>query len=263
MTGVEEVDGAGLRRVVRTRHGAAVVAVQPGPGHVTARLRLPDLSDLGTLVASLRRLLDLDADPASVDAALSADPALAPLVAARPGLRVPGAVDGFELAVRAIVGQQVSVAGARTLAGRLAAAFGEPLDEADGTLTTAFPTAQALAEADLSGPTLGLTGARVRALQALAVEVAHGRLPLDPGGDRDEARARLTALPGVGTWTAEYVAMRALADPDAWPGTDLVLRRRVAARDGDPDRWRPWRAYGAVHLWNDEAAGTDRMEESA
>ncbi len=270
VAGVEEVDGDGLRRVVATRHGAAVVSLQPGTGHVTARLRLPDLSDLGTLVAALRRLLDLDADPASVDAVLGADQALAPLVAARPGLRVPGAVDGFELAVRAVVGQQVSVAGARTLAGRLVEEFGEPLEEPDGALRSAFPTPSALAGADLVGPALGLTGARVRALRALAVEVAEGRLVLDPGGDRDEARVRLTALPGVGAWTAEYIAMRALADPDAWPGTDLVLRRRLAARGGDPERWRPWRAYGALHLWNDMTeeygsggVGRDRMEESA
>jgi AraC family transcriptional regulator, regulatory protein of adaptative response / DNA-3-methyladenine glycosylase II len=285
VTGVEEADGAGLRRVVATRHGPAIVAIQPGQAHVTARLRLPDLSDLGTVVAALRRLLDLDADPASVDAVLSGDQALAPLVAARPGLRVPGAVDGFELAVRAVVGQQVSVPGARTLAGRLAGAFGEPLAEPDGALTVAFPTAQALADADLGGPTLGLTGARVRALRALAVEVAAGRLVLDPGGDRDDARVRLTSLPGVGSWTAEYIAMRALADPDAWPGTDLVLRRQLAAVGADPERWRPWRAYGAMHLWNrtnasaaptspahvhggsgtDPASGTrrDHMEESA
>jgi AraC family transcriptional regulator of adaptative response / DNA-3-methyladenine glycosylase II len=284
IAGIEEVDGAGLRRVVPTRHGPAIVGVRPGTGHVTARLRLPDLSDLGTLVASLRRLLDLDADPASVDVVLSGDRALAPLVTARPGLRVPGAVEGFELAVRAIVGQQVSVAGARTLAGRLVEAYGQPLEEPDGTLSRAFPRAQVMAEADLDGPALGLTGARVRALRALAVEIAQGRLSLDPGGDRDEARARLRTLPGVGAWTAEYVSMRALADPDAWPSTDLVLRRRLAARGGDPERWRPWRAYGALHLWNDTSdrqhegrtevsgrtveravrgVGRDRMEDSA
>ena len=135
-----------------------MVEVTPGTGHVTTRLRLPDLSDLGTVVAAVRRLLDLDADPLSVDAVLATDPAMAPLVAARPGLRVPGAVDGFELAVRAVVGQQVSVAGARTLAGRLVAAYGTPLDEPDGALTTAFPTALELAAADLDGPALGLTG---------------------------------------------------------------------------------------------------------
>jgi AraC family transcriptional regulator, regulatory protein of adaptative response / DNA-3-methyladenine glycosylase II len=261
VAGVEEPVPGGLRRVVPTRHGPAVVATTPGLGHVTTRLRLPDLSDLGVVVAAVRRLLDLDADPASIDAVLSADPGMAPLVAARPGLRVPGAVDGFELAVRAVVGQQVSVAGARTLAGRIVEAYGSPLDEPDGALTTAFPTAEQLAAVDLDGPALGLTGARVRALRALAVEVAEGRLVLDPGGDRARARAQLTALPGVGSWTAEYVAMRALADPDAWPDTDLVLRRRLAARGGDPDAWRPWRAYGALHLWTD--AGRAERSPSA
>jgi AraC family transcriptional regulator of adaptative response / DNA-3-methyladenine glycosylase II len=176
---------------------------------------------------------------------------MTPLVTARPGLRVPGAVDGFELAVRAVVGQQVSVAGARTLLGRLVAAYGSPLDEPDGAVTTAFPTAEQLAEADLAGPVLGLTGGRVRTLRALAVEVATGRLVLDPGGDRTQTREQLAALAGVGAWTAEYVAMRALGDPDAWPATDLVLRRRVEARGAEPELWRPWRAYGALHLWND------------
>ncbi len=250
---VEDVSEPGTyRRVVTTGHGLAVVALVPGAGHVTARLRLPDLSDLGTVVARLRRLLDLDADPVAVDAVLATDPALAPLVLARPGLRVPGAVDGFELAVRAILGQQVSVAGARTLAGRLVEAYGDPLPEPDGSLERAFPSAAALAQAPMEG--MGLTGGRVRALRALGVEVAAGRLPLDPGADREQARQRLLALPGVGPWTAEYIAMRALADPDAWPDTDLVLRREVIARGGQPQLWRPWRAYGALHLW--AASGT-------
>ena len=223
---------------------------------MTARLRLPNLADLGGVVARLRRLLDLDADPDAVDGVLARDPSLAPLVAQRPGLRVPGSVDGFELAVRAILGQQVSVAGARTLAGRIVAAYGEPLTEPDDVLERAFPSAEVMAEADLTG--LGLTGARIRALRVLAAEVASGRLPLDPGADRTETRARLLALPGVGPWTAEYIAMRALADPDAWPESDLVLRRRVAARGASPDTWRPWRAYGAVHLWADAGSGRRR-----
>lgn len=262
VAGVEDVAVAGTyRRVVTTAHGPAVVALEPGPGHVTARLRLPDLSDLGTLVARLRRLLDLDADPAAVDAVLASDPAMAPLVAARPGLRVPGAVDGFELAVRAILGQQVSVAGARTLAGRIVAAHGQQLSEPDPALVRAFPSAEVIAEADLDG--LGLTGARVRALRALGAEVAEGRLQLDPGADRAATRSRLLALPGVGAWTAEYIAMRALADPDAWPETDLVLRRQVAAKNAQPHRWRPWRAYGAVHLWADLAQTHASARESA
>jgi AraC family transcriptional regulator, regulatory protein of adaptative response / DNA-3-methyladenine glycosylase II len=264
VAGVEEALPSGFRRLVPTRHGPATVEVTPAAGHVTTRLRLPDLSDLGTVVAAVRRLLDLDADPLAIDAVLGADPAMAPLVEARPGLRVPGSVDGFELGVRAVVGQQVSVAGARTLLGRLVVAYGTPLDEPDGALTTAFPTAEQMAAADLDGAALGLTGARVRALRALAVEVAEGRLSLDPGGDRALARAQLTALPGVGTWTAEYVAMRALADPDAWPETDLVVRRRLAARGADPQRWRPWRAYGVLHLWNDaDTVEARTTEESA
>jgi AraC family transcriptional regulator of adaptative response / DNA-3-methyladenine glycosylase II len=254
--GVEEAgDPAAYRRVVGTPHGLAVVTLEPAVGHVLARLALPDLADLGALVARLRRLLDLDADPAAVDGVLAADPALAPLVAERPGLRVPGAVDGFELAVRAILGQQVSVAGARTLAGRLVRAYGAPLAEPSGALEWGFPTAAAVAEADLAG--LGLTGGRVRALRALGAEVAAGRLELGPGADREETRARLLALPGVGPWTVEYIAMRALADPDAWPSTDLVLRRELAARGAAPQRWRPWRAYGALHLW--AGAGPARL----
>lgn len=263
--GVEDACADSYRRVLQTAHGPAVVAVEPGAGHVTARLRLPDLADLGGVVARLRRLLDLDADPAAVDAVLATDPTLAPLVAERPGLRVPGAVDGFELGVRAILGQQVSVAGARTLAGRIVAAYGEPLTEPDDVLERAFPSAEVMAEADLTG--LGLTGARIRALRVLAAEVASGRLPLDAGADRLETRSRLLALPGVGPWTAEYIAMRALADPDAWPESDLVLRRRVAARGASPDTWRPWRAYGAVHLWADAGSVPAEMittiEESA
>lgn len=267
---VEDVSDAGTyRRVVSTAHGPAVVALVPGAGHVTALLRLPDLSDLGGLVARLRRLLDLDADPAAVDDVLSADPALRPLVGAHPGLRVPGAVDGFELAVRAILGQQVSVAGARTLAGRLVEAYGEPLPEPDSRLQRAFPTATAIADAGMDG--LGLTGGRVRALRALAAEVAGQRLRLDPGADREATRARLLAVPGVGPWTAEYIAMRALADPDAWPETDLILRRQVAAKGARPQLWRPWRAYGALHLWADVAGShltapesvPESLEESA
>jgi len=251
--GVEDATTPGVyRRVLGTAHGPAVVALQSGAGHVTARLRLADLSDLGSVVAKLRRLLDADADPVAVDGVLAADPAMAALVAARPGLRVPGAVDGFELAVRAILGQQVSVAAAVTLAGRVVVACGQELADPEPGLERAFPTPAAVADADLEG--LGLTGARARALRVLGAEAASGRLQIDPGADRAQVRARLLALPGIGTWTVEYIAMRALADPDAWPATDLVLRRQVAARNAQPQRWQPWRAYGAVHLWADLAA---------
>ena len=190
-------------------------------------------------------------------------------MAARPGLRVPGAVDGFELAVRAIVGQQVSVA-RRPHAGRRGSSrrSATPLDEA-GRRADAPPSRppQPLAEADLDGDARPDRRPGPRAAGARGRGGATAGCALDPGGDRDEARPGCSALPGVGPWTAEYVAMRALADPDAWPGTDLVLRRRLAARGGDPERWRPWRAYGAVHLWNDDeqddSGMTAPMEESA
>ncbi len=284
MPGVEAWGPAApaYRRVLALPHGPAVATLAPGPdgaAHVACELRLGDLRDLAAAVQRCRRLLDLDADPVAVDAALAADPLLAPLVARTPGRRVPGAADGFELAVRAVLGQQVSVAGARTLAGRLTAALGEPLPDgladtsgaqgepsphgraaagrhADGEpagragpLTHAFPTAAALAAADPA--TLPLTRARGRALTALAQAVAGGSLALDPGADRAATRERLLTLPGIGPWTTEYVAMRALGDPDAFPATDLGVAKALErlGPHADPDRWRPWRAYAVQHLW--------------
>jgi len=244
--GVEECEEGVYRRVI----GSGVVELRPVPeaGHVIARIDVDDLTSVAGLVARCRRMFDLDADPVAVDEALGADPLLADSVRRHPGIRVPGAVDGFELAVRAVLGQQVSVRAARTFAARLVQRCGKPLDAARGTLTHAFPTADAVASVDLDG--LGLTGGRVRTLRALATEVASDRLSLEPLADRDETRARLAALPGVGPWTVEYVAMRALGDPDAFPATDLVLKRALA--NGSSDRsgsWRPWRAYAAMHLW--------------
>ncbi len=183
----------------------------------------------------------------------------APLVALRPGLRVPGHVDGFELAVRAILGQQVTVKGGRTLAERLVRELGSPLPSPDGTLTHLFPTAEAIADGDLSG--IGLTGARVRALRGLAEAIV--AVVLDAGADRAEVTRGLLALPGIGPWTAAYIAMRALGDPDAIPLTDLGLRRALQSL-GAPheaksftaraERWRPWRSYAAMHLWAHLAA---------
>ncbi len=249
LPGVEAVqpDGA-LTRVVLPVPGrpARVTVHPPADGVVTARLEMADLGALGPLVGRVRRWLDLDADPVAVDAVLAADPRLAPLVAARPGLRVPGTVDGFELAVRAVVGQQVSVAGARTMLGRVVAALGQ----GEG-----FPSPQALAAA---GPeplvACGLTRARAACLVRLADEVAGGGLRLDPGADRADTRRRLLALPGIGPWTAGYIALRALADPDAWPDGDVVLTRALRHDSLDPDRWRPWRGYAALHLWTAAAA---------
>src|SRR3954465_8613408 len=228
VAGVEEVDAGVYRRVIAGR----VVEIEPGPdsGHVVARVHVDDVGHVADLVARCRRLLDLDADPVAVDEALATDDLLAPLVRRTPGMRVPGSVDGFELAARAVLGQQVPAAAARTFAARLVAQCGKPLDSPRGTLTHSFPNAETVAEHPLDS--IGLTGSRAASLRALADAVASGRISLDPTADRDEARSGLLALPGIGPWTVEYVAMRALHDPDAFPATDLVLRRTIGS-DGD------------------------------
>lgn len=252
IAGVEEVTGGRYRRTVP----AGVIDVEvPGVGARLPALRLQarlhDAGDVAAVVRGVRDLWDLDTDPAAAWAVLGEDPVLAPLVAARPGLRVPGTADRFELAVRAVLGQQVSVERATGLAERLVRRHGERLDQADGGLTHRFPSPAALAAADLSG--LGVPGARARAVQSLARAVAGGTLSLD-GAAGAEAAERLLALPGIGPWTAGYIAMRALRDPDALPVGDLGLRRALAALTDEPlaeraGRWRPWRAYAALQLW--------------
>lgn len=264
--GVEEVRGHRYRRVVARGEQLGVLEVEAVPDAACLALRVDRdaLDGLGGLVQRVRRLFDLCADPAAIDGVLGADPFLAPSVAARPGLRVPGAVDGFELAVRAVLGQQVSVAAATTAAGRLARRFGRPLTVPRWSLTHAFPTPAAFAEAPVEE--FALPRSRAVALQALARAVAEGALDLDAGADRDETVRRLLALPGVGPWTASYIALRALRDPDALPVGDLVLRRALGgAGAGRPrevtartERWRPWRAYGLLHLWS--AAASPRID---
>jgi len=244
--GVESVSGSTYRRSVRTADGPGLFEAWPEADRLAVRLRLPSLDAIGPAVTAARRLFDLDADPASVDAVLSEDPHLAPLVRSRPGLRVPGTVDGFELAVRAVVGQQVSVAGARTLLGRLVERSGDTLAAGDG-VDRVFPTADQLVAADLAG--CGLTGARIDTLHALAARVRTGAVDLAPGTDLAGTRAALLAVRGIGPWTADYIGMRALGDPDAFARADLVLRRVVTRYSLDPARWRPWRAYAAMHLW--------------
>jgi AraC family transcriptional regulator of adaptative response / DNA-3-methyladenine glycosylase II len=260
--GVEEVDGGTYRRTLRLPGGAGVAAVRAGkpvgPPSLEGTLWLEDLRDGTVAVERLRRLLDLDADPEAADAHLGRDPLLQPWVVAAPGRRSPGAVDGEELAVRAVLGQQISVAAARTLAGRLVARLGTPVPGAPhGSLTHLFPDMTTLATAredDLPR----MPASRRRTLRALAVAASEGGLDLKHGADRDEAEAALLALPGVGPWTAGYVRMRALGDPDVFLSTDLAVRtalRRlgVPAGPGPADTraaaWAPWRAYAVHHLW--------------
>jgi AraC family transcriptional regulator of adaptative response / DNA-3-methyladenine glycosylase II len=263
VAGVEEVRDGAYRRTLSLPHGHGIVAltVQPRKGreprHVACELRLADLRDLTAAVQRCRRLLDLDADPAAPAERLARDPLLAPLVRAAPGLRVPGAADGGELAIRAILGQQVSVAAARTAAGRMTQMLGEPLPQSDGALTHLFPAPAAIAAADpalLPGP-----GNRRATLRALAGMLANGELTIDPGSDRAEVGAALLEVPGIGPWTEQYIAMRGLCDPDAFLPSDLGVRRALEALGvrscaprevtGLAERWRPWRAYALQYLW--------------
>ncbi|OHV48928.1 DNA-3-methyladenine glycosylase [Pseudofrankia sp. BMG5.36] len=254
--GIEEWRDGAYRRTLRLPHGHAVAALRPAPEHIECRLALSDLRDLTTAINRCRWLLDLDADPVAIDAQLGADEVLAPLVAKNPGRRVPRTTDPAELAIRAVLGQQVSTAAARTLAARLVTAHGEPARDADGGLTHLFPTTSALAELDPE--TLAMPRSRRASVRALVTALATGDLELDVGGDWERARAQLAAVPGVGPWTVDLVAMRALGDPDAFVATDLGVRR-AAADLGLPSTpaaltkraapWRPWRAYAVQYLW--------------
>ena len=302
LPGVESCAGGKYQRGLNLPHGTGTVALTPGPRWVSATLRLSDVRDLAPAVARCRRLFDLDADPDAVDAVLGEDPALAESVRAEPGVRVPRSVDGFEMAVRAIVGQQVSVSGARTTLGRLIAAArptgagtdgrsgtdvgspatatgpdgspdaapgpdGSPTAELGGSPTAelggspaaglvGFPSAEVVAE--LPDSAFGMPVARRESIRALARAVASGELDLEPGADRDATVKQLMDLPGVGAWTAGYVAMRAIGDPDVFLPTDLAVRRgaRALGLNDDPralaghaERWRPWRSYALVRLW--------------
>ena len=241
--GCEAVEGRRYARSIRMPTGApAVVEVEPDPSEPFVTMWIRGDGAPGAVERAVRRLLDLDADPEAIDATLGADPALRSVVLSTPGMRLPGAVDGFEIAVRAIVGQQVSVAGARTTLGRIAERVGEPLPEPLSTVVRVFPTPARLA------------GAMVEMARA----VEGGELDLSGETDLTSTRERLRAIRGVGAWTEEYVAMRALGDRDAFPVTDLGVRRgfRRLGLPDDPrsmlehaERWRPWRAYAVIHLW--------------
>jgi len=303
IAGVEAGDAWSYRRTIGLVHGAGLIELgtaagltrlderdQPSlvqawveQGWIPCRLRLADLRDLASAVARCRRLLDLDADAVAIVDALGADPVIGAAVQAEPGRRVPGHVDGFELAVRAVLGQQVSVAGARALAGRLVTTLGAAADgisagassgadsaeaepaSATGEVTRLFPTAESIAAAD--PVTLPLTRARAAALVGLAQAVVDGSVDLEPGADRDATGANLLALPGVGPWTVNYIRMRALGDPDVFMPTDLGVRHgldalgtdgNAAAAEALSRRWRPWRSYAMQHVW--AAAGAPELD---
>jgi AraC family transcriptional regulator of adaptative response / DNA-3-methyladenine glycosylase II len=285
--GVEATDDDGYHRALRLPHGHGTVTLRPGDGYVQATLRLTDVRDLAPAVARCRRLLDLDADPQAVDAALAVDPAFTAAVEDEPGVRLPRAVDGFELAVRAIVGQQVSVTAARTVLAKLvrgcspvreegapltgytgkgapsstspaSAANPAPANPASANPAPQSPFPDAATVAAAPDEAFAVPAARRRTIRALAKAVADGTLALDDGADRAETEKHLLMLPGVGPWTAGYIALRALGDPDVFLATDLGARRGAAALGlpsepgalaGYAARWRPWRSYALIRLW--------------
>jgi AraC family transcriptional regulator of adaptative response / DNA-3-methyladenine glycosylase II len=271
--GVEVVTATEYGRTISLPNGPGVARLRivPGQNWVECSLVLADLRDVAAAVQRCRRLLDLDADPLAISGYLASDPVIGPLALACPGRRSVGAVDGDEIALRAVLGQQVSIAAARRLAGRLAALHGgdaRPGGEAEaGGLTHVFPSVATIA--GLDPETLPMPRARARALVGLADALASGAVSLHPGADREEAAARLLALPGIGPWTVGYIGMRALSDPDAFPPGDAgVLRAlRLLGQAGEPgadaaaaQAWRPWRSYAVHHLWATLESGTKAEE---
>lgn len=257
VSGIEAVGPGWYERSLGLPHGPGVVRIElldRPERYVPCRFTLADARDLAPALERTRRLLDADCDPVAVDEELGSDPDLAPLVRRHPGLRVPGHVDGVELAVRAVLGQQVTVAAARTLAGRLVADLGSPIELAgDHHVTQLFPTAEALAAVDPAA--IAMPRARGRALVALASAVADATVVLDRSAERADVRAALLALPGIGPWTADYIAFRVLGDPDVFLPTDVGVRRAAEQLGIDDvarhsEQWRPWRSYALIHLWS-------------
>jgi len=254
--GVEEWRDGAYRRTLRLPHGHGIVALRPQPDHVSCQLFLTDLRDLASAISRCRRLLDLDADPVAIADLLSSDSLLAPLVGKAPGRRVPRTVDPAEFALRAVVGQQISISAARTHAARLVTAHGEPVRDPAGGLNRIFPDAARLAAVDPDS--LAMPRSRRASFAALSRALANGRVDLSAGSEWHEARAQLALLPGLGPWTIETIAMRALGDPDAFPASDLGVRtgaQLAGLPDSAPaltDRaadWRPWRSYAVQYLW--------------
>ena len=260
--GVEEAGPGWYARTLALPHGSGTVLLDipdvfevGQTAFVTATFALEDLRDVAAATERTRRLLDADCDPVAVADAFAGDSVVGPLVRRTPGLRVPGHVDGHEIAVRAVLGQQVSVAGARTVAARLTATHGQPLAHPVGGLTHLFPDAAVLAGLDPDD--LPMPRARGRALVAMCGALASGDLALDRGADRADVRRALLAIPGIGPWTADYIALRALGHPDVFLPTDIGIRDALVALGRDPaqaaelaEGWRPWRSYAQLYLWH-------------
>ncbi len=262
VAGVEVATDTTYARTLRLPHATGTVELalddhpESGPtAFVPATFRLTDLRDLSAAVERVRRLIDADCDPVAIGDAFAGDPLLGPSVRETPGLRVPGHVDGDEIAVRAVIGQQVTVAAARTTAGRLTEQYGEPVESPADGLTHLFPSAVRIGE--LAPESLPMPRARGRALVGVCRALADGDLSLDRGADRDDVRRRLLEIPGIGPWTADYIALRALGHPDVFLPTDIGIRDALRALGHDPadatdlaERWRPWRSYAQLHLWH-------------
>ncbi|MFY9793843.1 MAG: DNA-3-methyladenine glycosylase, partial [Candidatus Sulfotelmatobacter sp.] len=252
--GVETVENGCYRRSISLNdsHGYFEVSLDEANHALVARVQFGDPRSLFFITERIRSMFDLNADWGAIAQTLKADPVLATRIKSEPGLRVPGCWNGFELAVRAILGQQVSVKGATTLAGRLVKDFGQKFTGKDG-LTHVFPQPYALADANLAS--IGLPRARAETIRRLAQAMCDGRINFDGVVDSTQFLSRLCEIPGIGQWTAQYVAMRALGEPDAFPSTDLGLMRAMrlqGARELErlAEAWRPWRSYAAIHLWN-------------
>ena len=256
--GVERVEGDTYARTICLDGSQGTVSVRPGAGNaLQAVVRFPRLQALPAIIARLRRVFDLASDPVAIAAQFARDPVLTALIQARPGLRVPGAWDGFELAMRAVLGQQITVAAAIRLAGKLVAAHGAPMAQPDGALTHVFPLPEAVAGAELAS--LGMPRSRAATLSAVAAAAVADRHLFEAGGSLAESVLRLREIRGIGEWTAQYIALRQLREPDAFPSADIGLIRaleRLESRAYTPAQllaraevWRPWRAYAAQHLW--------------
>ncbi|MBV9538773.1 MAG: DNA-3-methyladenine glycosylase 2 family protein [Acidisphaera sp.] len=264
IAGIETVASSRYTRSITIGSAIGFISVEPVADRpaLRATVTMSDPDEMPAVLARLRAMFDCDTDPLPIAAHLSNDPLLAPLLAARPGLRVPGAWDAWELAVRAILGQQITVVGARALAGRLVAQFGSELPLPQGAITHLFPPPSAVADVTEFGLALGMPRMRAASITGLARAASDDPSLLSAGGGLDATVARLRALPGVGSWTAHYIAMRALRELDAFPADDAGLRRATATVLQPPsaaallaraERWRPWRAYAAQHLWSADA----------